>query len=250
MDIPKHSYQEHPFLSNPDKGEQEVSSVEGLLRSQVSILVSFEGANPIKWDDMVEELKERGYSTFGQGTALTNTGAQTPAYAASSDEFQWVYLPSIKNISLKGRDVDATIEHFREHVGLIEGQFTSARWRKNFRFYEVHVVNEIEPQHTSPMTIMQRIAPGVSLDQFEGAFGERRPVMYAFRLSSWDGEVPSSLRDSVPWYEMSFQPMVENTDRVICEIVSRNRDLDEAVAMATRMTDSLHAFVELYDGGD
>ena len=224
--------------------------MEGLLRSQVSVLISFKGVNPINWSEFAEELKDRDYSTFGQGAAFTNTGNQTPASVASTDEYQWVYLPSEKHLLLKGSNSAKTIEHFKEFIDLVRKQFKGSKWKKNFRFYEIHSVNEIEPERSTPMEIMERIAPETSLDHFEGAFGERKPVMYAFRLSSWDGEVPSSLRDSVPWYEMSFQPMVDNSDRVICETISRNTDLDEAEAMAKKMTDSIYSFIERYDAGD
>lgn len=224
--------------------------MEGLLRSQVSVLISFKGVNPINWSEFAEELKEYDYSTFGQGAAFTNTGNQTPASVASTDEYQWVYLPSQKHLLLKGTDQAKTIEHFKELIDLVRKQFKGSKWKKNFRFYEIHSVNEIEPEKSTPMEIMERIAPETSLDHFEGAFGERKPVMYAFRLSSWNGEVPSSLRDSVPWYEMSFQPMVDNSDRVICEIISRNTDLDEAEAMAKKMTDSIYSFIERHDAGD
>lgn len=221
-----------------------------MLRSQVSVLISFKGVNPINWSEFAEELKDRDYSTFGQGAAFTNTGNQTPASVASTDEYQWVYLPSEKHLLLKGSNSAKTIEHFKEFIDLVRKQFKGSKWKKNFRFYEIHSVNEIEPERSTPMEIMERIAPETSLDHFEGAFGERKPVMYAFRLSSWDGEVPSSLRDSVPWYEMSFQPMVDNSDRVICETISRNTDLDEAEAMAKKMTDSIYSFIERYDAGD
>jgi hypothetical protein len=214
------------------------------------VLISFKGVNPINWSEFAEDLKEYDYSTFGQGAAFTSTGNQTPASVASTDEYQWVYLPSQKHLLLKGTDQAKTVEHFKELIDLVRKQFKGKKWKKNFRFYEIHSVNEIEPEKSTPMEIMERIAPETSLDHFEGAFGERKPVMYAFRLSSWDGEVPSSLRDSVPWYEMSFQPMVDNSDRVICEIISRNTDLDEAEAMANKMTDSIYSFIERYDAGD
>ena len=224
--------------------------MEGLLRSQVSVLIAFKGVNPINWSDFTEKLKEYDYSTFGQGTAFTNTGSQTPAYLASTDEFQWIYMPSQKQLVLKGSDQTRVLEHFRELEHLVRDQFRSSRWEKNFRFFEIHIINEIEPEHSTPMEIMERIAPETSLDHFEGAFRDRKPVMYAFRLSSWDGEVPSSLRDSIPWYEISFQPMVDNTERVICEMVSRNPDLEEVEAMAIQLTGSIYSFIERYDIGD
>ena len=224
--------------------------MEGLLRSQVSVLVSFKGVNPINWPEFAEGLKGHGYSSFGQGAAFTGTGNQTPANVATADEYQWLYLPSQRHLMLRGTDQDGTIEHFKGLMDLVKHQFKGAKWKKNFRFYEIHTILEIEPELSTPMGIMERIAPGTSLDPFDGAFGERKSVMYAFRLSSWEGEVPSSLRESVPWYEISFQPMVDNTDRVICEIVSRNTDMDEAEAMAMKLTDSIHAFLDRYDTGD
>ena len=227
-----------------------MSTMEGLLRSNISVLIAFKGVNPINWSDFTEDLKDFEYSTFGQGAAFTNNGNQTPAYIASTDEFQWLYTPSKKHLVLRGSNQKKTVDHFRELLPLVKKQFKGPKWKKNFRFFEIHTVNEIEPERMTPMEIMKRIAPETSLDHFEGAFGDRKPVMYAFRLSSWDGEIPSSLRDSIPWYEMSFQPMIDNTDRVICEIVSRNPDLDDAEAMAIKLSDSINSFIERYDTGD
>ena len=221
-----------------------------MLRSQVSVLISFKGVNPINWGEFTEKLKEYDYSKFGQGVGFTNTGNQTPASIASTDEYQWVYLPSEKQLVLKGTEQKETIEHFKELIHIVQSQFKGKKWNKNFRFYEIHTVIEIEPERLTPMEIMERIAPETSLGKLEGAFGERKPVMYAFRLSSWDGEVPSSLREAIPWYEVAFQPMVDNSDRVICEIISRNLDLDEAEAMASKLTDSICSFIETYDDGE
>jgi hypothetical protein len=223
--------------------------MEGLLRSNVTVLIAFKGVNPINWSDFSEGLKEHEYSTFGQGVAFTNNGNQTPAFIASTDVFQWLYTPSNKHLVLRGSNQKETVEHFKGLLELVQRQFKGSKWKKNFRFYEIHTVNEIEPDRLTPMEIMKRIAPENSLDHFEGAFGDRKPVMYAFRLSSWDGEVPSSLRESIPWYEMSFQPMIDNTDRVICEIVSRNADLDEAETMANKLSGSINSFIERYDTG-
>lgn len=224
--------------------------MEGLLRSQASVLVAFKGINPINWGEFTEELKGFDYSKFGQGAAFTSTGNQTPASIASTDEYQWVYLPSEKQLILKGSDQQETLGHFRELIHLVQSQFKGRKWKKNFRFFEIHTVIEMEPERSTPMQIVERMNPDASLDQFEGAFGDRRAVMYAFRLSSWDGEVPSSLREAVPWYEMTFQPMVDNTDRIICEIISRNLDLEEAETMAGRLIDSIHSFMERYDVGE
>jgi hypothetical protein len=204
----------------------------------------------LNWNALIDDLKGFEYKDFGEGTAMSNVGEQTPLLMAQKDENQWIYLPRHKHLILRGTDPDKSVAHFKQVREKVQAQFNKRKWEKNFRFYEIHVIHEFEPRETTPMDMMRGIAPIKGAEPFIGAFKDKKPVMYAFRFANWEGQLPSNLRESVPWFEITVQPMFENTDRMMSEIVSRDKDLESVESMAERMRAAVFTFMDEHDKGD
>jgi hypothetical protein len=215
------------------------------VATEVAALIQFRKANPLKWDDLQEHLKSLEISQFGAGEGTTAEGGRVPALGAIHKDGQIAYVPTQRQLTVRGLRVEGTLNLFGE-VSNIVGEMIGPieRLKAGVEFFEVEVKAEVEPDRVSPLDIMHNLTPSGIFAPFEEVLDGWKLSMFLYRFFYTPTKVENTIRRTVPWYDLQFYPEIENPDRFIVDIVSRDNRAELVIRHAKTLFTKALEFLE------
>ncbi len=211
-----------------------------LHRSEIYALFKFRKGNPVNWPDFQTHLRSLDIEKFGLGTAEVDSGAPQQVLAAVHKSGQILYMPDGRRILITGAELEPIISLAKEVRAILADMFRSPeRLKSNLIFYEVQVKQELEPQDATPLEIMEQVTPPGMFTRFEKALKIDKLNLFVFRPYYTSASVEGPIRETVPWYDFQFFPEIENPDRFLLDIISRDIDQEVVVQRAR----DLHAVI-------
>ena len=208
-------------------------------------MIAFQRADPVRFEDLRVVFDEAGFGKTRTGIAVSEKGKESIVYGAAKEGLEWTYLPEAPHIALMGNSPELVVEGFMGTRPKIEELFESRdKWSRYFDFYETNMVHELELEGKSPLELMAALTPERLYEPFDEVAGGGKPVMFVYRFAKFGKEVKPSIRKSVPWFDLSFWPTIENSDRLTAQLVCRTHNAEELRKTTMMLETRLYEFLE------
>jgi hypothetical protein len=221
------------------------------IKAGGSAIVAFQRADPVRFEDLRVVFAEGGFGKTKTGVAVSEKGKESivyGAYGAGKEGLEWTYLPEAPHIALMGDNPELVMEEFMKTRPMIEGLFEPhEKWSRYFDFYETNMIHELELETKSPLELMADLTPEKMYEPFEEVAGGGKPVMFLYRFAKFGKEIKPSIRKSVPWYDLSFWPTIENSDRLTAQLVCRTHNADDLRKTTLMLQKRLYEFLDKRD---
>ena len=206
--------------------------------------IIFNSSDPIKWEDLLSIFKEHEIKIFGQGFAIVDGGEQVEAFIGKGDFLEWVYIPQKKTLLLTSNDIEKSFMHFININKQIKDLFKSEeKWSRNFSYYEVDIRNELVPSQMSPLEIFKKIANEKMFEPFQSILTPKEIQMFMYRFIS-TSNTDVNLKKVIPFIDVSLWPMVENTDRLMAQIIYRDYDIEKIRETILKLSEAILTFIK------
>lgn len=217
------------------------------IKNPSKISVVFKITDPLKLQDYTNILDSMGPCEKEKAIAVAENNEQSEMFLARSPNYDIVYLPQKKVITLSGSELNATFSQFDTFIEKLKGSYNVEKWNRDISFFEVDSRYELELNNRSALDVMEELTKNQDGNGLKKIFEQESSTNYILRNIAWVGENPKNLKAALPLFDVGLWPNVENTDRFSAQIICRNGSYDDLKEKVFDIEKKLFSFVDNLD---